>query len=142
MLMTLGLFVFSINTLSYQSLQRTTAWRHNRKNRIGNSPSYQFLGAGEDRQTISGWQAPELAGDRLSLDSLRQMADTGEPYVMVDGKGFVHGLWVIKQITETKTLFWPNGEAKRIEFSIDLTRVDDAQNNQVSLINNVLSILA
>ena len=48
MLMTLGLFVFGINTLSYQTLQRTTSWRHNSQNRIGNSLSYQFLGAGED----------------------------------------------------------------------------------------------
>jgi phage protein U len=141
MLMTLGMFVFSLNTLSYQSLQRTTAWRHNSKNRIGNSPSYQFLGQGEDNQTLSGWQAPELAGNRASINQLRSMADTGEPYVMVDGTGLVHGLWVIKQISETKTLFYPNGEAKRIEFTINISRVDDAQINQVSLINNVLSIL-
>ncbi|EPJ56338.1 MAG: hypothetical protein OFPI_00050 [Osedax symbiont Rs2] len=142
MLMTLGLFVFSINTLSYQDLQRTTSWRHNSQNRIGNSPSYQYLGPGEDRKTISGWQAPELAGDKLSLDTLRAMANTGEPYVMVDGKGFVHGLWIIKQITDSRTLFYPNGDARRIEFSIELTKVDDRQISQVSLINNVLSILA
>ncbi len=142
MLMTLGLFVFSINTLSYQSLQRTTSWRHNSQNRIGNTPSYQYTGPGEDNQTLSGWIAPELAGDALSLNQLRQMADTGEPYVIVDGKGIVHGLWVIKQITETRTLFFPNGEAKRIEFSINLAHVGNDRINQVSLVTNALSLLS
>ncbi|NQZ32538.1 MAG: phage tail protein [Oceanospirillaceae bacterium] len=142
MLMTLGLFVFGINTLSYQTLQRTTSWRHNSQNRIGNSLSYQFLGAGEDKQTLSGWQAPELSGEKLSLEVLRQMANTGAPYVMVDGTGLVHGLWIIKQVTETKTLFHPNGQAKRIEFSIDLIKVDDAQINQVTLLNSLINILA
>jgi phage protein U len=140
--MTLGLFVFSIDTLSYQSLQRTTSWRHNSQNRIGNRPGYQYLGEGEDKISLSGWLAPELVGDKLSLDRLRNMANTGEPYVIVDGNGLVHGLWVIKQITETKTLFWPNGDAKRIEFNINISKVDDSQINQVTLITNALSILA
>ena len=142
MLMTLGLFVFSINTLSYQSLQRTTTWRHNNQNRIGNTPSYQYLGPGEDNKSLSGWIAPELAGSALSLNRLRQMANTGEPYVIVDGTGKVHGLWVIQQITETKTLFYPNGEAKRIEFSINLSHVSDDRINEVSLITDALSLLA
>ncbi|MEM5528088.1 phage tail protein [Gammaproteobacteria bacterium AS21] len=141
MLMTFGLFVFSINTLSYQSIQRTTSWRHNSQSRINNSPSYQFMGQGEDKKTISGWIAPELAGTTLSLYMLRQMAQTGDPYIMIDGTGFVHGLWVIKQISETRTLFWPNGDAKRIEFSIDIVNVGDMQNAQVTLITNALSIL-
>ena len=102
----------------------------------------EFLGAGEDKQTLSGWQAPELSGEKLSLEVLRQMANTGAPYVMVDGTGLVHGLWIIKQVTETKTLFHPNGQAKRIEFSIDLIKVDDAQINQVTLLNSLINIPA
>lgn len=142
MLLSLGLFVFSINTLSYQSLQRTTQWRQNSQQRIGERPSYQYLGPGKDELAISGWIAPEIAGSERSLQNLRDMADTGAPYLLVDGSGKLHGLWVIKKISDNRTHFYPNGEARRIEFSIHLELTDDSQIEQLTLITDALSILA
>ncbi|MNW11150.1 Phage P2 GpU [compost metagenome] len=46
---------------------------------------------------------------------------------MVEGTGRLCGLWVIDNLTETRTIFFPNGAARRIEFSLSLKRVDDGR---------------
>lgn len=141
MLMCLGLFVWSINTLAYQELNRQTDWRFASNNRVGKRPASQFVGQGSDKITLSGWIAPELAGERVSLEVLRLMADQGTPYVLVGGTGRVFGLWEIHSISEGGTLFHKNGLARRIEFSVVLNRVDDEQIDQVGLITNIAELL-
>lgn len=127
MMMALGMFVFSLHTLAYQELQRQTDWRHPSNSRVGTNPARQFAGRGDDAITLPGIILPELAGTPISLDALRYMADTGKAWPLVEGTGRVMGIWVIESITETKTLFFPDGAARRIEFSISLKRIDDGK---------------
>ena len=136
MMLALGMFVFSLHTAAYQEMQRQTDWRHPSTNRVGAQPARQFLGRGEDAITLPGVLLPELAGTVLSLDALRTMADTGKAWSLVEGSGRVLGLWVIEKITETRTLFFPDGAARRIEFSIELKRIDDGR---VDLIGSTIS---
>ncbi|MDN6874648.1 phage tail protein [Pseudomonas citronellolis] len=136
MMLALGMFVFSLHTAAYQEMQRQTDWRHPSTNRVGAQPARQFLGRGEDAITLPGVLLPELAGTVLSLDALRTMADTGKAWSLVEGSGRVLGLWVIEKITETRTLFFPDGAARRIEFSIELKRIDDGR---VDLIGSAIS---
>ncbi|MGK3078844.1 phage tail protein, partial [Pseudomonas aeruginosa] len=105
MMLSLGMFVFSLHTLAYQEFQRQTEWRHVSSSRIGAQPARQFIGRGDDAITLPGVLLPELAGSALSLDVLRQMADTGSAWPMVEGTGRIYGLWVIERVTETRTLF-------------------------------------
>jgi len=125
MMMALGMFVFSLETLAYQELQRQTDWRHGSTSRIGARPARQYLGPGDDRITLPGLLLPELAGSPSSLDEIREMAGTGKAWPLVDGSGRVHGLWVIESLSETRTLFFQDGTARRIEFGISLQRIDD-----------------
>jgi phage protein U len=125
MMLALGMFIFSLPTLAYQELQRQTEWRHASNNRVGAAPARQFLGRGDDSFTLPGILMPELAGSTLSLDALRLMANTGKAWPMVEGSGRIYGLWVIKSLSETKTLFFPDGTPRRIEFSLSLERIDD-----------------
>ena len=125
MMLALGMFVFSLHTLAYQEMQRQTDWRHPSTARVGAQPARQFLGRGEDAITLPGLLLPELAGTALSLDALRQMADTGKAWPMVEGSGRLYGLWVIDSLTETRTLFFLDGTPRRIEFSLSLKRIDD-----------------
>lgn len=125
MMMALGTFVFSLPDLAYQQLQRSTAWRHANSERIGARSAHQYLGPGEDTIQLGGLVAPELTGDPASLDLLRSMADDGQPLSLVDGTGVVHGAYVIDGLQETRTLFFADGAARRIEFQLSLTRVDD-----------------
>ena len=125
MMLSLGMFVFSLSTLAYQELQRQTNWRHASNSRVGAPPALQFVGRGDDTITLPGIILPELAGSVLSLDTLRLMANTGKAWPMVEGTGRIYGLWVIESLSETKTVFFRDGTPRRIEFTLTLKRTDD-----------------
>lgn len=127
MMLALGMFVFSLSTLAYQELQRQTEWRHPSSSRVGAAPALQFIGRGDDSITLPGIIFPELAGTTLSLDALRLMANTGKAWPMIEGTGRIYGLWVIESLSETKTVFFRDGTARRIEFTLSLKRIDDDQ---------------
>lgn len=124
MMMALGMFVFSLSTAAYQELQRQTEWRHVSNTRIGAAPARQFVGRGDDSITLPGVILPELAGSVLSLDTLRLMANTGKAWPMVEGSGRIYGLWVIESLSETKTVFFRDGTPRRLEFTLNLKRID------------------
>lgn len=133
MMMALGTFVFSLSQLAYQELQRSTSWRHSSSERIGARAAHQFLGPGEETFDLSGLVAPEITGTPASLDLIRRMADEGRPLALVDGTGVVHGAFVINSLSETRTLFFADGAARRIEFRLALLRVDDARTADTGL---------
>ncbi|SFT49263.1 phage tail protein [Pseudomonas marincola] len=135
MMMTLGMFVFGMPTLAYQEFQRQTDWRHSSTSRIGARPARQFVGPGEDIITLPGVLLPELAGKTLSLDALRIMADTGKAWPLIEGTGRIYGIYVIESMSETRTLFFKDGAARRIEFSLKLARVDEGR---IDLLGSVL----
>lgn len=129
MMLALGMFVFSLSTAAYQELQRQTDWRHASSSRIGAAPARQFMGRGDDAVTLPGIIFPELVGSTLSLDALRLMANTGKAWPMIEGSGRIYGLWVIESMSETKTLFFRDGTPRRIEFTLNLKRIDDDRND-------------
>ncbi|ACO79880.1 Phage P2 GpU protein [Azotobacter vinelandii CA] len=139
MMMALGQFVFSLSTLAYQEFQRQTDWRHGSTSRIGVRPARQFLGPGDDSITLPGVLLPELTGGIPSLDEVREMADTGRAWVLVEGTGRLYGLWVIESLSETRSLFFSDGTARRIEFSLVLKRVDD---DRIDLLGTLVSTAA
>ncbi|GLO54785.1 tail assembly protein [Pseudomonas putida] len=142
MMMALGMFVFSLETLAYQEFQRQTDWRHASTSRIGTNPARQFLGKGDDSITLPGVLLPALAGSQLSLDALRMMGDTGKAWPLVEGTGRIYGLWVIESLSDTRTVFFPDGAARRIEFTLKLTRIDDGRVDLLgSLVGSAGSLL-
>lgn len=137
MMMALGMFVFGLHTLAYQELQRQTDWRHPSTSRIGARPARQFVGPGEDAITLPGLLVPELAGEALSLDALRLMADTGKAWPLIEGTGRIYGVFVIESLSETRTIFFRDGAARRIEFTLTLKRVDEGR---VDLLGTAISV--
>lgn len=47
MMLALGMFVFELRTLPYQSMQHSKDYRWVSNDRVGKPPAYQFLGEGE-----------------------------------------------------------------------------------------------
>lgn len=135
-LMAFGMFVFSLETAAYQDFQRQTEWRHSSTSRIGTNPARQFLGRGDESITLQGVLLPALAGSVLSLDTLRSMADTGKAYPLIEGTGRIYGVWVIESLSETRTIFFGDGAARRIEFTLSLKRIDDGR---VDLLGSAIS---
>ena len=125
MMAALGQFTFALNTIAFQEMRRSTSWRHPSNPRVGARPARQFVGLGDETITLTGLQAPEFMGDRKALDRLRAMADKGSAYALVNGAGENFGAWVIENLEETGTLFVREGVPRRVEFTINLARVDD-----------------
>jgi len=128
MMMALGTFVFSLPELAYQQLQHAMSWRHASSERVGARAAHQYIGPGDETIELSGIVAPPLTGSTASLDLLRDLANEGRPLSLVDGTGVVYGAFAITSITATKTLFFEDGAARRIEFQLSLLRVDESAN--------------
>lgn len=124
-MMALGIFIFGLSTIPYQQLQRQTTWRHPSSSRVGRRSARQFVGPGDDSITLSGTLYPELTGGKVSLSMLRFMAESGKAWPLIEGTGFIYGLYVIEDVSETGSLFFSDGAARKIDFTIKLARVDD-----------------
>ncbi|EAN5458940.1 oxidoreductase [Salmonella enterica] len=56
--------------------------------------------------------------------TLQWMADTGKAWPLIEGTGFIYGMFVITSLSRTRTFLSPNGHACKIEFTLTLKRVD------------------
>lgn len=128
MLMCFGLFVFGVTTAPFDNEQRATQWRWPSNNRTGAEPAYQFVGRGEDSLTLAGVLMPEYTGGPVNLLMLREMAGRGEPYLLMRGNGEVLGHWIIESLNETRSEYFPDGSAQKIEFRLVLKRYDGRHN--------------
>ena len=127
MLAALGQFVFALDNLAFEEMRRSTEWRHPSNSRVGAAPARQFVGKGDDKLTLTGLLAPEHFGDRFAIDKLRAMGDSGAAYALVNGLGEIYGAWVIESVEETGSILTAEGIARRVEFTLNLARVDDQQ---------------
>lgn len=127
MLMSLGLFPFSIDTLAHADLQRRSAWVHATSPRIGQRDATQYVGPGPETISIAGTAYAELSDGRLSLDQMRTMADTGDAWPLVDGAGRIFGAFVIQTLDERHRALFADGTPRAIDFQIELLRVDSEQ---------------
>lgn len=123
-LLSIGMFVFSVSTVAYDQVQRRTDWRHARNARVGARSAAQFVGPGEDTISLSGTVSSEISDGSVSIDDLREKADTGDAQQLVTGDGRVMGSFIITGIDVRASSFWPDGSPRSIEFGIDLSQVD------------------
>lgn len=124
-LMALGMFIFELPSLAFDELQRKTDWQHARAPRVGARDATQFVGPGAETISMSGSVYLEISGGRVSLDDLRMMADDGDALPLVAGNGTVFGNFVIERLDERHAYMLADGTPQRIDFAIDLLRVDD-----------------
>lgn len=125
MMMALGMFIFNMHTVAYQTFEHSSSWRHAGRSRVGARDAYQFLGAGDETVSLPGWIAPGQMGSKAAFSVLYDMANTGKAWTLVDGKGSFFGLFFIEQIMETASYLSEDGQGRKVEFSISLKRVDD-----------------
>jgi hypothetical protein len=126
MMLALGMFVFQLQTLPYQNLQRNVDYRWPSNSRVGQRPAVQFLGVNEEKITLSGSLMPEITGGKLSLLAVNMMADEGRAWPLLDGSGTIYGMFVINSVSETYSEFFADGSARKIDFNVSLTRVDES----------------
>lgn len=121
----LGSYTFSLNTAAYQRLQRTTAYKWNAQERINNNAARQYTGPGDDSIKLAGAIFPQFRGGAGQIDEMRALGKTGQPQLLVDSIGRVHGYWCINSIDETQTKHIAGGIPRQQEFSLSLTYYGD-----------------
>ncbi|HBM2986958.1 phage tail protein [Klebsiella oxytoca] len=126
MMLALGMFVFMRQTLPHQTMQRNAEYRWPSNTRIGKRDTFQFLGPGEEKITLAGVLYPEHTGGKLTMMFIRLMADEGRAWPLLDGTGTIYGMYVINNISETGSIFFPDGTPRKIDFTLTLTRVDES----------------
>lgn len=142
MMLVLGLFVFDMKTLPYQEFQQQLAWRHPSTPRVGKRPAHQFAGPDDETIKLSGVLLPELnTKGRVSLELIRTMADTGAAWPLIEGTGMVYGFFAITDMHATKTIFFKDGAARRIEFNLSLLRVGDDNLHKLGALTSTLKSL-
>lgn len=126
MLLSLGQFIFSVDTMTYSELQRSRSWSHASNSIAQGRDQYQFTGTGEETVTIPFmiYQSHGF-GNRQSIDDLSEMADSGSGYVLIDGSGYIYGVFAITAIDETRSYLNGMGVARKIDGTMKLIRVDD-----------------
>ncbi len=121
-MMMLGRYQFSLDTAAYQNLHRDAEYRWPEQSRIGRIPARQFVGPGGETIEIEGSIYPHYRGGLGQLERLREIAGRGRPLLLTDGRGKVWGTWCIERVSETQTVFFGNGDPRRIEFRLTLAR--------------------
>lgn len=119
----LGDFNFEPNSAMFSKLDRDSSYRWVTIELFGQLPAKQFLGPDSEKITLTGKIYPHFRGGLGQMARLREMANSGKPYlwIMTDSKiGQNLGWWVIKSIKESRTLFLDNGVPQLIEFTVEL----------------------
>ena len=118
MMLALGMFVFMRQTLPHQTMQRESDYRWPSNSRIGKRDAFQFLGVGEENITLAGVLYPELTGGKLTMTTLRLMAEEGRAWPLLDGTGMIYGMYVISKVSETGSIFFADGTLTRVDESL------------------------
>lgn len=126
MMMTLGLFVFKLRTLPYQTLKRDVGYNWVQNTRVGQRPITQYLGLGTETITLSGQLLPEITGGQRYLEAFESMADSGRAWPLIEGSGTIYGMFVVQKFNHTNSQLNADGKARNISFELTLTRVDES----------------
>lgn len=128
-MMLLGPVKFTVSGAAYEQLQRTTQYTWAKQHRLGHrgltrvgagGPALQYISPGDDTITLNGTMYPEFNGGPLELTFIRLAASIGMPLPLLAGSGLVLGLWVIESVTETDSVFFSDGTARKVGFSLSL----------------------
>lgn len=126
MMMTLGLNIFKLSTLPYQSVNRTVDYNWAQNNRLGSRPASQFLGIQKESMVLTGQLMSGVTGGQSSLTALQSMADSGRAWPLIEGTGIIYGMFIIETINNVSSQLLSNGRAREITFTITLKRVDES----------------
>lgn len=121
-MMTIGLYPFSVDTAAYQKLTRRVSWSWQSQPLIGQRDAMQYTGPGEEAISLEGVVFPHYSGGPAQLVALRAIGDTGLPQLMVAGTGIVMGKWVVLSVEEEQSVFFERGAPRKQTFKMELRR--------------------
>lgn len=137
-MMCFGLFVFNLKSVPFQTVSENKGWNYPSNPRVNQLPTYQYTGKNSDVVTLQGVLYPEVTGGKYSLNLLERMADLGKAWPLIDGNGTLLGFFIMTEMTKTKSELLDNGEARKIQFTLKLKKVDPPKD---SLLFDILGMI-
>lgn len=126
MLLSLGNFKFSAETVAYNELDRGANYPWSKVERLGGAPQFQAIGKEHRTVAIKGTVFPTYNNvGKDQIEALQEIAAKMKPLQMVSGDGTVLGKWVILDISETGSAHFEDGTPRKQEFSLSLERFND-----------------
>ncbi|CAG9000674.1 MAG: hypothetical protein CENE_02674 [Candidatus Celerinatantimonas neptuna] len=129
-MLSLGGFNFAVSTATYQQLVRSHEWRWQAQPRVGKRDILQYTGKAAPTRSLNGQIATMFQNTGTGqIQKLIDLANKGQPLLMMSGDGDKLGYWCIKSVTETNTGFMSGGTPRFQTFQLDLIFYgDDLQN--------------
>lgn len=119
-MMVLGKFSFSVDTVAYNSLKREASWNWTEQERLCQRDILQYTGKKSPTRTFDGEAHAFLGKGVASIEQLYVLADKAEPLQLVSSKGDVMGFWVIKSVSDSTSSFMPGGTERHKTFSMTI----------------------
>lgn len=117
--MVLGGFKFEVGRTGFDELSENFAYKWNYIDNAKSVANGQF--SARQRQTINlkGLISTREAGV-TSFDELLEKAGKGEALTLVDGRGQVHGKFVVESLKKTSTAFIGQGIPRVVTFDMSI----------------------
>ena len=141
MMMCYGFFVFSLKTLPYKSMKVNKSWSWASNNRVNKRSALQFTGPNNETINLSGSVYSEITHGKVSLEVLERMAYLSVPMPLIQGDGVPLGFFVLNSVEKTYTELDRHGSPKKIDFTINLTKVDIPDFFGESAIKDIIDII-
>ena len=141
MMICYGFFVFSLKTLPYKNMKINKSWSWASNNRVNKRSALQFTGPNNETINLSGSVYSEITHGRVSLEVLERMAYLSVPMPLIEGDGVPLGFFVLNSVEKTYTELDRHGSPKKIDFTINLTKVDIPDFFGESAIKDIIDII-
>ena len=125
-MMMLGRFMFSVASAAPQQVRRTARYEWPAQALVGRRPVLQSTGRGDEGIELNGRIYPQYRGGIRQVQAMREMAGLGDADLLLDGLGFVYGLFAITEVEETSVVFDPTSAPRRIDFRLRLAHAGEA----------------
>jgi len=138
-MMILGGFEFKIPTAAFQTLERRHRQNKAVLKRVGRKSATQHINTDVGSIKLNGFILPHWNGGWGQMDRLRAMADSGDPFTLIDGFGRNRGRWEIVEVGEKESDYL-NGAPLRIDFDVTLQEYGEDQGNGLDLLTLGLAV--
>ncbi|MEL4016548.1 phage tail protein [Dryocola clanedunensis] len=128
-MLSLGSFEFSIDTVAYQTLVRDASWRWQEQQRIGKQDLLQYTGKSGRTVKLDGEAYQAFRNGISAIDDLYLLADEAKPQQLVTSEGDVLGYWVVKAFNDSINQFIPGGGPRHKTFSVTIQHYGDNLDN-------------
>ena len=122
----LGPVSFVFRSFEFDDYERETSWDWQTVSVLNKPPRYHFGGKGIDSLSLRALLFPDANTDqRAKLEEIRILGNKGEPLDFVyasEREGQYMGKWVIKSVSDKRSVFNKDGSPGKLEFTIKIEK--------------------